>query len=527
VHNGIIENYATIKTQLEAEGYVFVSQTDTEVLAHLIHSVQNRDDLTLENAVRQALTLVRGTFGLVVMSEKNPDQLVAARRGSALLLGVGETEYVIASDASAIVERTREVVYFDDDEMVVCERDGETGKYTWVVSDLHALQRTKTVEKIEMKLEELELCGYDHFMQREIFDQPNSLRNCMRGRLDMEGKRINLGGLKDCEEELIKARRIIICACGTSWHAALVGEYLIESLARLGVEVEYASEFRYRDPILTKGDDIVMVISQSGETADTLAAVREAKKNGCLTLGVVNTVGSTIARETDHGVYLHAGPEIGVASTKAFTAQVAVLTMIALHLGQVRGVISPDDMLKKMESLAAIPDQVAVALKTDQQVKDMSRVYRYASNFLFLGRGFNFPVALEAALKVKEVSYIHAEGYPSAEMKHGPIALIDKFMPVLFVAMRTDPMYEKIRSNIEEVSARGGSLIVVTDDTGECDFEDGKLNVEYVIKIPPTEDFLQPLLSVVPLQLLSYYIATLRGCDVDKPRNLAKSVCVE
>jgi glucosamine--fructose-6-phosphate aminotransferase (isomerizing) len=514
VHNGIIENYGAIRERLQRKGYTFQSQTDTEALVHLIDDIRKSTGLPLEEAVLQALTQVVGTYGIAVVSLEDPDLLIAARNGSPLILGVGEGEYFLGSDAAPLVEHTRQVVYLNDGEMVVIRRDG------YDVRSLDNVSLSKEVHELEWDLEEIEKGGYEHFMLKEIMEQPTSLEDCMRGRISVDNNTITLGGLIGVLDQMREARRIIIAACGTSWHAALVGEYLIEDLARITVEVEYASEFRYRNPIIGEGD-VLIVISQSGETADTLAAVREAKRQGALVLGVCNTVGSTIARETDAGVYLHAGPEIGVASTKAFTAQVTVLAMIALKLAEGR-TISDAEMQEHLRALVAIPDQVRQVLELDDELKRMAQVYRYASNFLYLGRGYNFPVALEGALKLKEISYIHAEGYPAAEMKHGPIALIDRFMPVVFLATK-DSTYDKVVSNIEEVVAREGSVIAITDEgNGELD----RL-CEYVIRVPPTEEFLMPLLSVVPLQLLSYHIAVMRGCHVDQPRNLAKSVTVE
>ena len=514
VHNGIIENYAALRERLQQKGYHFRSQTDTEALVHLIDDVRKTTGLSLEEAVRQALTQVVGTYGLAIISAAAPDLLIAARNGSPLILGVGEGEYFIGSDAAPLVEHTRQVVYLNDGEMVVVRRGGYTVKTT------DNVQLTKEIHQLEWDLGEIEKGGYEHFMLKEIMEQPTSLEDCMRGRVSTETNTITLGGLIEVLDQLRAARRIIIAACGTSWHAALVGEYMIEELARIPVEVEYASEFRYRNPVIGEGD-VLMVISQSGETADTLAAVREAKRRGALVLGVVNTVGSTIARETDAGVYLHAGPEIGVASTKAFTAQVAVLAMIALKLAEGR-TLSDAEHREALRALAAIPDQVRQVLTLDDQIRQMAQVYRYARNFLYLGRGYNFPVALEGALKLKEISYIHAEGYPAAEMKHGPIALIDQFMPVVVLALK-DNTYAKIVSNIEEVAARQGAVMAITDD-GNGALDD---LCEYVIRIPKTVAFLSPLLSVVPLQLLSYHIALMRGCHVDQPRNLAKSVTVE
>ena len=514
VHNGIIENYNTIRSRLRDKGYVFESDTDTEALVHLIDDVQRRTGLPLEEAVRQALTQVVGAYGIALVSAEDPDLLIVARNGSPLILGVGDGEYFVGSDAAPLVEHTRQVVYLEDGEMAVVRRGG------YEVKTIDNVPLEKEVHELEWNLGEIEKGGYDHFMLKEIMEQPDALEDAMRGRVHLEDNTIKLGGLLGVMDELRNADRIIIAACGTSWHAALVGEYLIESFARIPVEVEYASEFRYRKPILRDGD-VVVVISQSGETADTLAAVRQAQSEGVLCLGICNVVGSTIARETDAGVYLHAGPEIGVASTKAFTAQVTVLSMLALKLAEGR-TLSRAEMAHALQALASVPDKVRAVLEMDEEIKEMAQVYRYASNFLYLGRGYNFPVALEGALKLKEISYIHAEGYPAAEMKHGPIALIDRFMPVVFIAMQ-DSTYDKVVSNIEEVAARDGAVIAITDDgNGELD-----QLCEYVLRIPRTEEFLSPLLTAIPLQLLSYHIAVMRGCHVDQPRNLAKSVTVE
>jgi len=515
IHNGIIENYAALKATLAAKGYTFDSQTDTEVLAHFIDDVQRETGLPFAEAIRQALTQVEGAYGLVGIHRDEPDQLVVARNGSPLLLGVGDGEHFIGSDASPFIEFTRNVVYLNDGEMAVVRADG------YEVTRIEGGDVAPVVHELEWDLEQIEKGGYEHFMLKEIMEQPESLTNAMRGRVRVDEGRVKLGGLADVLPRIVGADRILICACGTSWHAGLVGEYLIERFARIPVEVEYASEFRYRDPVLN-ANDVVVVISQSGETADTLAAVRQAKAAGVLTIGLVNAVGSTIARETDAGVYLHAGPEIGVASTKAFTAQVLVLAQIALLLGHERGRLSDDDMRHHLQALAAIPEQVREVLAGAETIRQMARDYRLASNFLYLGRGVNFPVALEGALKLKEISYIHAEGYPAAEMKHGPIALIDAFMPVVFIATR-EASYEKVVSNIEEVVARGGNILAITDHGNRG--LDGL--AEYVVEIPKTLDAFEPLLTVVPLQLLSYYVAVMRGADVDMPRNLAKSVTVE
>ncbi|PSQ92782.1 MAG: glutamine--fructose-6-phosphate transaminase (isomerizing) [Bacteroidetes bacterium SW_4_67_19] len=516
VHNGIIENYGAIKKNLLRKGYEFKSGTDTEALVHLIDDVQQTTGLLLEEAVRQALTQTVGAYGIVVVSAEDPDLMIAARNGSPLILGVGEEEgeYFIGSDAAPLIEHTRQVVYLEDGEMAVVRRGG------YDVKTIEGAELEKEIHELEWDLEEIEKGGYDHFMLKEIMEQPTALEDCMRGRINPEKGNVMLGGLTEVMDELRAADRVILVACGTSWHSALVGEYLIESLARVPVEVEYASEFRYRRPILRDGD-VVIAISQSGETADTLAAIREAQEQGTLALGVCNVVGSTIARETDAGVYLHAGPEIGVASTKAFTCQVCVLTMIALAMAE-DNTLGEKEMQECLDALAAVPDKVRTELKRSEEVREMTNVYRYANNFLYLGRGYNFPVALEGALKLKEISYIHAEGYPAAEMKHGPIALITQFMPVVFIAMK-DSTYDKVVSNIQEVSARDGSVIAITNaDNHELDDL-----AEYVMRVPETMEFLSPLLTVVPLQLLSYHMAVMRGCDVDQPRNLAKSVTVE
>jgi glucosamine--fructose-6-phosphate aminotransferase (isomerizing) len=514
VHNGIIENHAILKAKLLEDGYGFVSDTDTEVLAVFIGALyQQYGDLEL--AVRTALSEVEGTFGLVVLSADHPDLLIAARRGSPIVIGVGDGEYIVASDATAIVEYTRSVFYLSDDEMAVITR---AGCQTKTIEDIPT---SAQLLELEFDLERIEKGGFPHFMLKEIYEQPMTFRDACRGRLLLQEGNVKLGGLRSVEEQLRQARRLIFTACGTSWHAALVGEYWIEQLARLPVEVEYASEFRYRNPVLYP-DDIVIAISQSGETADTLAAVREAKLRGATVLGIVNVVGSSIARETDAGVYIHAGPEIGVASTKAFTSQLAVLMLLALYLGRMRH-LSPTDAREIAQELARIPEKLQHVLDTTAELtREIAHLYAHAQNFLYLGRGVNFPIALEGALKMKEISYIHAEGYPAAEMKHGPIALIDENMPVVVIVPR-DELYEKVLSNMEEIRARRGKIIAIVT---EGDVAAARL-ATHVIPIPETLPLLTPILSVVPLQLLAYYTAVERGCNVDMPRNLAKSVTVE
>lgn len=513
IHNGIIENYNTLKSQLIEKGFSFKSETDSEVLAVLIGYIYTKVH-DVEDAVRLALHEVTGTFGLVVASEYNPDTIIVARRGSPIVLGVGDGEYMVASDASAIIEHMRKAIYLNDNEMAVLTRDGFTTK-TMKNQEIHAV-----VHELDFELEQIQKGHYDHFMLKEIFEQPLTFQDSIRGRLLVDEGNVKLGGLTSVRDTLLKARRIIFTACGTSWHSALVGEYLIEQLAHIPVEVEYASEFRYRNPIVGSGD-VVVGISQSGETADTLAALREAKLKGATTLGLVNVVGSTIARETDAGVYLHAGPEIGVASTKAFTSQLAVLSLLALFLGRHRSMGATDGKSFALE-LASIPEKIRSILENAETIRSIATEYSSASNFLYLGRGYNFPVALEGALKLKEISYIHAEGYPAAEMKHGPIALIDENMPVVFIATK-DEIYEKVVSNIEEVRARGGKVIAIATE-GDTTIAS---RASHVIYIPSTLAPLTPVLASIPLQLLAYYIAVQRGCDVDKPRNLAKSVTVE
>jgi glutamine---fructose-6-phosphate transaminase (isomerizing) len=513
VHNGIIENYASIKTKLEQDGHVFLGATDTEVLAHLIEEMYRRTgDIT--SAVRLALAEVEGTYGLVVLSTHAPDRILAARKGSPLIIGVGEGEYFVASDASAIIAHTRQVVYLADGEIAEMRRDGMR---TMTIEDVTV---NKSVERLTMELSQIERGGYDHFMLKEINEQPETIRNAMRGRLLVEEGDVKLGGLQHVLGRLLSARRVIITACGTSWHAALVAEYMLEQIARIPTEVEYASEFRYRNPLINI-DDVVFLISQSGETADTLAALREAKSKGATVLGIVNVVGSTIARESDGGVYVHAGPEIGVASTKAFTSQLTVMALVTLMLARARGMTREDGRVLASE-IATLPDKVSLILKNTEPIKKIAEEFKDSRNFLYLGRGANFPVALEGALKLKEISYIHAEGYPAAEMKHGPIALIDQNMPVVVIVPR-DGIYDKVLSNIQEVRARRGRIIAVANDDDE---QIGSI-ADYVLRVPRTYGFFGPILNVLPLQLLSYYMAVARGTNVDQPRNLAKSVTVE
>ncbi|AAM71378.1 MAG TPA: glutamine--fructose-6-phosphate aminotransferase [Chlorobaculum sp.] len=515
IHNGIIENYSALKQELMGEGYVFESDTDSEVLVHLIDRIWKNDSaLGLEGAVRQALRHVEGAYGICVVSSREPDKIVVARKGSPLVIGLGDGEFFIASDAAPIVEHTNKVVYLSDGEMAVVTRDSYT------VKTIENVEQQKRVTELDFSLEKIEKGGFEHFMLKEIFEQPEVMRDVMRGRVRVEEGRVHLGGIHDYLDRLKQAKRIMICACGTSWHAGLIGEYLIEEFARIPVEVDYASEFRYRNPIVSS-DDVVIVISQSGETADTLAALRLAKEKGAMVMGICNVVGSTIPRETLCGMYTHAGPEVGVASTKAFTAQVIVLFMLAMALSKGR-TISQEEIKLNLRELAEVPDKVAWILEQNDAIKEIAVKLKDARNALYLGRGYNFPVALEGALKLKEISYIHAEGYPAAEMKHGPIALIDEDMPVIVIATR-DNTYAKILSNIEEVRSRKGRVIAIAS---EGDREIERLT-EDVIYIPQASAAVLPLLTVIPLQLLSYHVATLRGCNVDRPRNLAKSVTVE
>lgn len=515
IHNGIIENYAAIKQSLLKKGHEFRSETDSEVLMQFIENIRKETGGTLEEAVRQALREVVGAYAIVIISEDDPTQLIAARKGSPLVIGVGENEFFFASDATPIIEYTKDVVYLNDYEIATV-RDGELKIVT-----LDNTTATPYIQKVELELEAIEKGGFDHFMLKEIFEQPRSIADSMRGRVKADEGHLQLGGLRDYVDKLAAAKRIIIVGCGTSWHAGLVAEYIFEELARIPVEVEYASEFRYRNPII-KERDIVIAISQSGETADTLAAIELAKSKGATIFGVCNVVGSSIARATHAGAYTHAGPEIGVASTKAFTAQVTVLTLMALEAAHRKGTISESKFRRLLAEMETIPAKVEKVLQNAEKIKEIAYIFTYARNFIYLGRGLNFPVALEGALKLKEISYIHAEGYPAAEMKHGPIALIDEDMPVVCIAAQ-DSSYEKVVSNIQEVKARKGRVIAIATE-GDTHLPG---MVDFVIEIPKVDEVLMPLISVIPLQLLSYYIAVMRGRNVDQPRNLAKSVTVE
>jgi len=517
IHNGIIENYDKLRSELVNRGYVFKSETDTEVLVHLIDDIQKNEEVPLAEAVRLALHSVVGAYAIVVMDINTPNQLVAARKSSPLVVGIGtENDFYLASDATPIIEYTNKVVYLDDEEIAVV--DLEEGLK---IVNIKNKEVTPYVQHLEMQLEALEKGGYEHFMLKEIYEQPRSINDCFRGRLNSAEGWVSLGGIKDYENKIINAPRIIMIACGTSWHACLVGEYLIEDLARINVEVEYASEFRYRNPIINE-NDIVLAVSQSGETADTMAALELAKSKGATILGICNVVGSSISRITDAGSYTHAGPEIGVASTKAFTAQVTVLTLLALSLARKKGTISESKFHSLVAELEAIPAKVERILQKNELIEKIAAVYKDATNALYLGRGNSFPVALEGALKLKEISYIHAEGYPAAEMKHGPIALIDEEMPVFVIATK-GTSYEKVVSNIQEVKARKGKIVAIVTE-GDVQVKE---IADHVIEIPDADDHLIPLLATIPLQLLSYHIAVMRGCNVDQPRNLAKSVTVE
>ena len=517
VHNGIIENYAALKEELIQRGYTFYSDTDTEVLVNLIEDVQKKEQVKLGKAVQIALTQVVGAYAIVVFDHKKPNELVAARLGSPLAIGVGEGEFFVASDATPFIEYTKNVIYLEEEHLAIirCDREISIRKIT---SDKVI---KPYIEKLQMSLENIQKGGYDHFMLKEIFEQPQAIRNTLRGRLLSNEGVITLSSLREHENKFLKARRILIVACGTSWHAGLVAEYLLEKFTRIPVEVEYASEFRYRDPIIFS-DDIIIAISQSGETADTLAAINIAKERGAFVFGVCNVVGSSISRLTDAGCYTHAGPEIGVASTKAFTTQITVLSLLALRLGMVKGTLSRSEYQQHLLELESIPDKVSEILKQERLIKEVASSFKDANNCIYLGRGYNFPVALEGALKLKEISYIHAEGYPAAEMKHGPIALIDEQMPVVVIATKKGH-YDKVVSNISEIKSRKGRIIAVVS---EGDIRVKEL-ADYCIEIPESLECFTPILTTIPLQLLSYYIAVQRGCNVDQPRNLAKSVTVE
>ncbi len=516
IHNGIIENYAVLKEGLKEQGYTFNSETDTEVLIQLIEFVKKSNQVDLATAVQLALNQVVGAYAIAVIEKNKPDIIVAARKGSPLVVGVGEDEYFLASDATPIIEFTNKVVYVGDEEIVTLERDKELR-----IKTISNVEKTPEIKKLEMTLNQLEKGGYPHFMIKEIFEQPKTLSDSMRGRVNVEENNITLSGFIDNKDKFLNAKRIIITACGTSWHAGLIGMYAIEEFARIPVEVEYSSEFRYRKPVINK-DDIVIAISQSGETADTLAAVELARSQGAFIFGICNVVGASIPRNTDSGCYTHAGPEIGVASTKAFTAQVTVLTMLALMIGREKGTLPQDRYLQIVQELGRIPEKMKMLLTQNDAIAQFAKTFTYAQNFIYLGRGYNFPVALEGALKLKEISYIHAEGYPAAEMKHGPIALISHEMPVVVIAPSAG-MYEKVVSNIQEIKARKGKIISIIT---EGDVVVKNLS-DYSISIPDTEECLVPLLAAIPLQLMAYHIAVVKGCDVDQPRNLAKSVTVE
>ena len=515
IHNGIIENYTSLKSKLTKRGYSFYSETDTEVLANLIEYIYLKGKVSAEIAVRLALTKVVGAYGLVILCKDEPDQLIAARKGSPLVIGIGEGEYFLASDATPIVEHTKSVIYLNDEDVAILRKN------ELLLKTVGNESLVPKVQKLDLEIGMMEKDGFAHFMLKEIFEQPRSIQDTCRGRISSDLKDLRLGGLYDVMPRLIEARRIIIVGCGTSWHAGLVGEYLFEDLARLPVEVEYASEFRYRNPLVSQ-EDVVIAISQSGETADTLAAIQLAKEAGALVLGICNVVGSSISRETDAGVYTHAGPEIGVASTKAFTAQVTVLILMAILIGRKRGMLSDEVYFGLIREMNQIPSKLEYLLSLNETYREIAEMYKGAQNFLYLGRGYFFPVALEGALKLKEISYIHAEGYPAAEMKHGPIALIDRLMPVVVIAAK-DKSYEKIVSNIQEVKARNGIVIAIVTEGDDVI----KNMADHVLEIPRCDEKLVSLLAVVPLQLMSYHIAVMRGCNVDQPRNLAKSVTVE
>ena len=516
IHNGIIENYSSIKQALESKGYIFKSDTDTEVLIYLIQDIKNHENVNLFEAVRLALNEIVGAYAIVVLERGKNSELIAARKGSPLVIGIGRDEYYIASDAAPIIEYTNEVVYLEDNEIAIVNKNEDL-----YIKTIDNQIKTPYVQQLALSLETIEKGGYPHFMLKEVYEQPKSILDTLRGRIDPETKEIKLGGILDYEQKIINANRIIIVACGTSWHAGLIGEYLFEDFARIPVEVEYASEFRYRNPIIQESD-IVLAISQSGETADTLAALELAKSRGATILGICNVVGSSIPRLTHAGTYTHAGPEIGVASTKAFTTQVVVLILMSLRIAKLKGTILETDYQRLIAELELIPTKVEKVLEKNSKIEDVAESFKDVSNFLYLGRGYNFPVALEGALKLKEISYIHAEGYPAAEMKHGPIALIDNEMPTVVIATKKGT-YDKIVSNIQEVKARGGRLIAIVNEGDET----VKNLADFCIEVPSCSEELSPILSNIPLQLLSYHIALMRGCNVDQPRNLAKSVTVE
>lgn len=515
IHNGIIENYGPLKKDLQSKGYTFSSDTDTEVLLKFIEDIQKNNQCSLEEAVRIALKRIVGAYVIILLDEDNPDTLIAARKGSPLVIGIGRNEHFLASDASPIIEYTKEVVYVNDYQLAIIKPD------ELILKNLGNEKITPFVQKLDLELAAIEKGGYDHFMLKEIFEQPQTIFDCLRGRIDPEAGTVRMSGIANHIEQLKEAQRIIIVACGTSWHAGLIAEYLIEELCRVPVEVEYASEFRYRNPVIHPGD-IIIAVSQSGETADTLVAIEKAKEQGAIIFGVVNVVGSSISRISNAGAYTHAGPEIGVASTKAFTAQLAVLTMMALSLANEKGSIERQRLTYLINELHEVPDKVQAVLEKSEEIKKIAEKYKDANDFLYLGRGYNFPVALEGALKLKEISYIHAEGYPAAEMKHGPIALVDESLPVVFVATK-DSYHEKIVSNIQEIKARKGKVIAVISEGDSLIAE----MADDVITVPESDELLAPMISTIPLQLLAYYIGVARGYDVDKPRNLAKSVTVE
>jgi glucosamine--fructose-6-phosphate aminotransferase (isomerizing) len=515
IHNGIIENYAQLKKDLEKKGYEFTSDTDTEVLLNFIEEIKNNNQCSLEEAIRIALKRVTGAYVILLIDEDSPDTIIAARKGSPLVIGIGKGEHFLGSDASPMLEYTKEVVYVNDYELAIVKPD------ELILKNLGNEKITPYVQKLDIELAAIEKGGYDHFMLKEIFEQPQTIFDCLRGRLDPIAGTITMSGIQQYAEQLKTAKRIVMVACGTSWHAGLVAEYIFEELCRVNVEVEYASEFRYRNPVVGKGD-IIIAISQSGETADTLVAIEKAKEKGAIIMGVVNVVGSSIARASHTGAYTHAGPEIGVASTKAFTAQLAVLTMIALKIAHLKGTIDEERYMKLLNELNEVPEKAAWVLQSKDKIKALAEKYKDARDFLYLGRGYNFPVALEGALKLKEISYIHAEGYPAAEMKHGPIALVDENLPVVFVATK-DTYHEKTVSNMQEIKARKGKVISVLTEGDEATTGLS----EDVMIIPEADEIVAPMLSTIPLQLLAYYIGVAKGCDVDKPRNLAKSVTVE